>query len=86
MDYMDKKEINENVMKEYLKEISPFEAYPEPEKYPLIDIGRVKPRWYKYEMIYNRSRKQQYSIVPFKYSSPHRKVNNFIKNLPYQQK
>lgn len=85
-DYTDKKEINEQVMKEYLKQLTPFEYYPEPAKYPLIDLGRVKPRWYKMEEINRRKRRMQYNIIPFKYASPLNKFNSFIKNLPYQQK
>lgn len=83
---MDKKDLNENVVKDYLKEINPFDARPEPAKFPLVDVGIVRPRWYKYELINKRKRRLQYSIIPFKYATPSNKLENFVKNLPYQQK
>ena len=43
--YMDRKKINEDVMKKYLKELSPFESYPEPAKYPILDVEHVRPKW-----------------------------------------
>ena len=86
-DYMDKKETNEHILKEYLKELTPFEYYSEPAKYPLINLAKFKkPRWYKFEEINRRKRRVQYHIIPFKYTSPFDKFNNLIKNLPYQQK
>ena len=86
-DYTDRKILNEFVMKEYLKELSPFEAYPEPEKYPLMDTKYIQPRWYRYETDNMRKRKHQYSIIPYKYSksSQINKANELIKNLPFQQ-
>lgn len=84
---MDKKDMNEVVMKDYLKELSPFENYPEPAKYPLIDIGRpTRHKWYKYEIINQRKRRLQYNIIPHKYASPLEKLKSFAQNLPYQQK
>lgn len=87
-DYMDKKDLNESVMKDYLKELSPFEGRPEPAKYPLADLKPVRPRWYKYELINKRKRRCQYSIIPFKHPapSPKEKLDRFIQSLPYQQK
>jgi len=43
--YMDRKEISEDVMKKYLKDLSPFETYPEPAKYPILDVEHVRPKW-----------------------------------------
>ena len=83
---MDKKDLNEEVMKEYLKNLSPFEYYPEPSKYPMLDLQYVKPRWMKYELESYRKRKHQYSIIPYKYYSPDQKLNETIKSLPYKQK
>ena len=85
-DYTDKKQLNEEVMKDYLKNLSPFEYYPKPSKYPLLDIDKVKPRWYKYEAESQRKRKHQYSIIPYKHSSIDEKFEEKIKSLPYQQK
>jgi hypothetical protein len=42
---MDRKEISEDVMKKYLKDLSPFETYPEPAKYPILDVEHVRPKW-----------------------------------------
>jgi hypothetical protein len=84
-EYMDKAELNETVFKNYIKDLSPFEPYPEPEKYPLLDVNIVKPKWYKYELESMRKRRHQYSLIPFKYSSPIKKIKEEINNLPYQQ-
>lgn len=84
-DYMDKKELNEQVMKDYLKLLSPFAPYPEPAKYPLIDLKRPSHRWYKFETENIRKRKHQYSQIPFKYFSPTNSIREQIKNLPFQQ-
>jgi hypothetical protein len=85
-DYVDKKDLNEEIMKDYLKQLSPFESYPEPAKYPILDLHVVKPRWYKYEQESYRKRRHQYSMIPFKYFSPNKKLEESIKQLPYQQK
>lgn len=87
-DQMDKKELNEHVMKDYLKELSPFESpRPEPAKYPLVDIDRaLKPRWYRYELTDKRKRRLQYSIIPFKHVDRNDRLKTFVQNLPYQQK
>lgn len=81
---MDKKDLNEQVMKEYLKELNPFDSYPESTKYPLIDMKRVRPRWFKYEEQNIRTRKHQYQDIPFKYSKNLKKINEHIASLPYQ--
>jgi hypothetical protein len=76
------------LIKDYLKELTPFEPYPEPEKYPLLDLKNgTKPRWYFYEQDSIRKRKHQYSIIPYKYSkNAHlNKTKELIKNMPYQQ-
>lgn len=85
MEYMDKKELNEQVMKDYMKQLSPFEYYPEPAKYPLLGLRKNGPRWHKFEMENYRKRKQQFSSIPFKYFSPTNKIDEQIKNLPFQQ-
>jgi hypothetical protein len=82
---MDKKDISEQVVKKYLKEIEPFEPYPDPAKYRMLGIKHTNPRWYKYELENAIQRKHQYSIVPFKKASPSEvKTAEFIKNLPFQ--
>jgi len=81
---MDKKLINEQVMKQYLKDLNPFESHPEPTKYPLIDMKNFKPRWYKYEVQNIRTRKHQYKDIPFKYSKNVKKINEYVSSLPYQ--
>ena len=68
--------------------MSPFEPYPESEKYPLLDLKRgTKPRWHYYEQESFRARRHQYSIIPYKYSKQAQlnKINHLLKNLPYQQ-
>ncbi len=83
-EYNDRKDINEHVMKDYLKEISPFEPHPEPAKYPILDLEVVKPRWFKYELENKRQRNHEWNIAPFKYSHRIEKKKEQIKNLPYQ--
>jgi hypothetical protein len=84
---MDKKTLNEQIIKDYLKELSPLEAYPEPEKYPSMDTKYIQPRWFRYETDSFRQRKHQYHIIPYKYSKNGsiNKTKELLKNLPYQQ-
>ena len=85
-EYTDKKVINEHVLKTYLKDLSPFEAYPDPAKYKLLGVTHTKPRWLKIETENMVRRKQQYSMIPFKHASiSAKKVEEFIQCLPYQQ-
>lgn len=85
-EYMDKKDLNEQVLKSYLKELSPFESYPEPAKYKLLRPSkRTNPRWYKYEQESRILRKHQYSMIPFEHYSPREdKLNEYINSLPFQ--
>ncbi|CAF0747875.1 unnamed protein product [Brachionus calyciflorus] len=85
-EYTDKKELNEHVVKDYMKLVDPFRPHPEPAKYPLIDLKRNGPRWYKFEMENLRKRSQQFKQIPFEYFSPTIKIQQQIQNLPYQQK
>jgi hypothetical protein len=85
---MDKKKLNENVLKAYIKDLSPFEAYPEPAKYKMLGVNtRTNPRWYKYEQDSLIQRKHHYAQIPYKSTAPvqAKKVNEFLQNLPYQQ-
>lgn len=84
-EYNDRKEINEYIIKDYLRELSPFEAYPTPAKYPVLDVKQIKPRWYKYEIENKRLRDHEWNIVPFKYSHRIDKKLESLKHLPYQQ-
>lgn len=83
-EYTDRKEVNERIMKNYLKDVNPFEPYQEGAKYPILDVGIVRPRWYKYELENERKRKNEWNLVPFKYSHKNEKKIEFLKNLPYQ--
>lgn len=83
-EYHDRKDINEYVMKDYLKAVSPFEADLAPAKYPILDVKTIKPRWLKYEIENRRQRKQEWNLVPFEYSHEMKKKRNLIENLPYQ--
>lgn len=83
-EYNDRKEINEHVMKDYLKGISPFAGHPEPAKYPSLDLQIVKPRWFKYELENKRLRKHEWNIAPYKYSHGLEKKKESLKHLPYQ--
>jgi hypothetical protein len=83
-EYNDRKDIQEHVMKDYLKEISPFAPYPTPAKYPILDLQVVKPRWFKYEMENKRQRAHEWNIAPYKYSHCLEKKKDQIKHLPYQ--
>ena len=87
-DYTDKKELNKQVMSAYVKELSPFEPHPEPDKYPLLHIDKAtQPRWYKYELESRIMRRHQYSIIPYKHSSVDiKRTDEHISHLPYQQK
>jgi hypothetical protein len=64
--------------------LDPFEPYPEPAKYPILDVDRVNPKWYKYELESFRQRKHEYSLIPYKYSHKNQKIRELIQNLPYQ--
>jgi hypothetical protein len=84
-DYKDIKEINEEVMKEYLKQISPFEEYPEQLKYPGVEPRPESvPRWYNYEFEDIKYRRQKWDIVPYKFSSLKIQDSKYLKSLPYQ--
>ena len=83
-EYNDRKEITEHVMKDYLKGISPFSAYPPPAKYPILDLKVIKPRWFKYELENKRQREQEWNIAPYKYSHDLDKKKEQLKQLPYQ--
>lgn len=83
---MDNKEINETVLKKYLKEMSPFELQPKQAKYPLLDLKNIRPKWYKNELIDFRNRRNQYSIAPFTFTPVYNKSNEIVYNLPYQKK
>ena len=83
---MDKKDVNERVIKKYLKNASPFEPIDEPAKYPILDVDIVRPMWYKYELESYRKRNHEYSIIPNKYSHQLKQIKQSLKNLPYQQK
>jgi hypothetical protein len=87
-EYTDKKEIGEIVMKKYLKELSPFEPYPEPAKYKMLSKKKgIQPRWMRFEIDSERLRKHEFSMIPYAYADPTQsKVEEFIQNLPYQQK
>ena len=88
-EYKDIKQTNEEVMKEYIKQLSPFEPYPEESKFAKADLKpEQKPRWYRYELKNMVSRKHQYSMIPFKYSreARHQKIMDHLASLPYQTK
>jgi hypothetical protein len=86
-DYQDIKDVNERILQQYLPQVCPFKGRPTASKYPYVDIytRQTKPRWNKYEQELFRRRKNQYSLIPFKYSNMHDEIENDLKNLPYQQ-
>lgn len=87
-DYKDSKTLKEEVLKDYLKQVSPFEGRPKPLEYPLIErIDRKKyHRWYRLELNAYRTRENKWSQIPFKYSSQTMLELSKIKSLPYGYK
>lgn len=88
-EYKDIKQTNEEVIKEYIRELSPFEPYPDESKFAKADLKPdLKPRWYRFELKNVVSRKNQYSMIPFKYSreARHKKIMDHLASLPYQTK
>lgn len=87
-DYKDTKSINEGILKEYLKQLSPFESRPQPLEFPLIEKTDQKkhPRWYRHEFKAYRLRENKWSLIPFKYSSLTMLELSKIKSLPYGYK
>ena len=83
-EYNDRKDINEHIMKNYLKDITPLNSEVTPAKYPILDVKSIKPRWLKYEIETKRLRKQEWNIAPHKYSHNIEKKRAYLKNLPYQ--
>jgi hypothetical protein len=85
--YQDKKQVNEEIMRDYLKELSPFEKHPKALEYPLIEPidGKIH-RWFKYEYDEYRLRESRYSIIPFKHHSAKLNKIKVLKSLPYQEK
>ena len=84
-DYKDIKKINEEVMKDYLKQVSPFEDYPEQLKYVGVEPPPTNvPRWYTFEFEDIKHRRQKWDIVSFKFSSLKIRESKYLKSLPYQ--
>lgn len=84
-DYKDIKEINEEVLNDYMKETSPFEDYPEPLIYPGVEPApKNSPKWYRFEYKDKMFRRQKWDIVPFKYSSEKLAGIKYFKSLPFQ--
>jgi hypothetical protein len=84
--YQDKKDINEFVLKTYLKELSPFEDYPKELEYPLIESTRSirnMPKWYRFELENKKMREHKWSIVPFKHSATATQLMSKPFSLPY---
>jgi hypothetical protein len=85
-DYQDKKDVNEFLLKSYLKELSPFDDYPKELEYPLIESLRTFrniPNWYKFELHDIKMRKNKWSLVPYKYSAKATQLQSKPLSLPY---
>jgi hypothetical protein len=87
-DYKDTKTLKEEILKDYLKQVSPFEGRPKTLEFPLIEkMDRKKyPRWYRHEYNGYRMRDNKWSQIPFKYSSQTMLELSKIKSLPYGHK
>lgn len=64
--YRDRKDVNEEVIKHYLKMTCPFNGYPNIPKYPLaVPNEKWIPDWYKYELIKYHKRQGKWKMMPF---------------------
>lgn len=85
--YQDNKQVNEEIIRDYLKDLSPFEKHPKALEYPLIEPieGKIH-KWYKYEYNEYRLREGRYSKIPFKHFSSKLNKIKVLESLPYQEK
>jgi hypothetical protein len=76
-------------MKNYLKELSPFEDYPKELEYPLLERVRSQtqrnrlPRWYMYELRHFRLREHKWKLIPYKNTARAWKMLNKPFSVPY---
>ncbi|CAF1651333.1 unnamed protein product [Rotaria magnacalcarata] len=64
--YRDRKDVNEEVIKHYLKMTCPFNGYPNVPKYPLAAPNeKWVPDWYKYELVKYHKRQGKWKMMPF---------------------